>query len=372
MVDTNLKSMASDQKPSSTSGSGMDSQEGPALSTGVGSKGAGVPLQNEKNSPSFGQTNPSFSGSADSMLSSNPGNQFQSGQSAESAGQSGMSSPSSTNQPSPFASTATSQTQPSPSSFSQTQTDPYSSAPTQPPLASEQLQSPIDPPPPPTPALDPSSTVDQPPSVLTTSKKRGFPWALIFGIVAVLILGGVGFLAYQNMQLKKEVAPVAQPTPQVPLSTPPLQANPTPTTAVETTSYTSDVLPIRISLPSDWTATESENKALANQRKITAESPDFTLTGDTVSAGYQLIIGPVSDLSNKYQTFDAFAAEENADSEYQVKVVNGISWLVGENIGKTLMGQTPLTITLFAMEEDTKAAAIFDQIITSFVFTEAL
>ena len=277
------------------------------------------------------------------------------------------------NQASPLSQSSSSYTQPTSSNpLSQSPAEPQSSAQPQTPLPQDQLNSPIDPPPPPTPALDPSSTVDQPPSVLTTSKKRGFPWALIFGIVAVLILGGVGFLAYQNMQLKKEVAPVAQPTPQVPLSTPPLQANPTPTTAVETTSYTSDVLPIRISLPSDWTATESENKALANQRKITAESPDFTLTGDTVSAGYQLIIGPVSDLSNKYQTFDAFAAEENADSEYQVKVVNGISWLVGENIGKTLMGQTPLTITLYAMEEDSKAAAIFDQIITSFVFTEAL
>jgi hypothetical protein len=145
----------------------------------------------------------------------------------------------------------------------------------------------------------------------------------------------------------------------------------TPTPQIHLQQYTSKILPITLSFPSDWKVTETENPELGNQKKVTIESPDFAYQGDQVASGYQLMIGPVNNLTKTFDDFESFAQQENADQQGQVITINNIQWIQYPTSAKTLLNKTPLTVTLYSGEaEKTKAPSLFTQILSAFIIVQ--
>jgi len=233
-----------------------------------------------------------------------------------------------------------------------------------------QPPSPLEPPPPPQPVSGGGQgIIDLPPDqspLVTEPRKRKFPLTLIIFLIVIIILAGVGYLAYQNYILKnKSVTPTTTslqelPTPMV-----------TPTPQIIMQEYTSKILPITLSTPSEWKVTETENPELGNQKKITIESPDFAYQEDQVASGYQLMIGPVNNLTKKFEDFASFAQQENADQQGQIVTINNIQWIQYPTSAKTLLDKIPLTVALYSGEaEKTQAPSLFTQILSTFKFVQ--
>ena len=178
-------------------------------------------------------------------------------------------------------------------------------------------------------------------------------------ILVVIVLVSVGYLAYQNHLLTQQPSSNQQTTLSVPVTT-----NPT----VEYIAFISTILPIEFMVPNDWKTQETQNNELSNQKMIDSNSSDFAykVEGGDIASGFELRVGPVSDLTKKYDSFDAFSAEENLDGTYTQQTINGNPWLVKGNQAKTLIDNTPLTITLYSsVDRANEAVTIFNQILTS-------
>jgi len=220
----------------------------------------------------------------------------------------------------------------------------------------------LDPPPSPaSPAQPTPSTVNLENAMVQEKPKRKVPaFLIILLILVILVLGAVGYLAFQNYQMGKDLTQT--PTAKTTLIAPP--------TAIPTPGYTvfqSKILPIEFMMPSGWTAKESEDTKLADQKIIDATSPDFSYNGGSISAGFEFKVGPVNNLTKKYQTFDAFSAEENPDNLYIAKTINNTQWLVSGNEAKTLINTNPLTVALYSSADNISyATEIFNNILQSF------
>ena len=154
-------------------------------------------------------------------------------------------------------------------------------------------------------------------------------------------------------------------TPQA--TQPTLQIPPTTEPSANYTTYKSNVLPVEFMMPAGWVANESQDTELADQKVIDATSPDFSYSESSIAAGFEFKVGPVNNLTKKYDSFDAFAAEENPDNLYSIMTINGISWLVKGNEAKTLLDNTPLTVALYSSSENaSSASSIFSDILNSF------
>jgi hypothetical protein len=230
----------------------------------------------------------------------------------------------------------------------------------QPPV---QQISPLDsPPPPPTgSATDATSELK---GVISPTKAKGkFPILAILITLIILVLAGVGFLAYQNMQLKNKTALPENNI--VPVTSPIPTATPNPYLNFKTVEGVA--IPVSAMIPNDWTVEQSENPDLGNQRMIDAKSPDFAYQGASVSAGYEFRIGPVSDLTKKYDAFEEFSAEVNKDGSYDLVVYNGIKFLKLGTTAQTLIDKTPVTIALYTSPNDENNAIIlFNKIMATF------
>jgi flagellar basal body-associated protein FliL len=234
-------------------------------------------------------------------------------------------------------------------------------APQQPPT---QQISPLDPPPPPMAGTTPGVGGDLK-EVITPSKPRGkFPLLAILIILIVLVLGGVGFLAYQNMQLKNKTASPAGNTISAPVTP---FATPTPNPYLNFKTVQGESIPVEVMIPSNWTVEQTENAELGNQKMIDAKSLDFAYEGASVSAGYEFRIGPVSDLTKKYNSFEEFSAEANKDASYDVVVYNQIKFLKKDTTAQTLIDKTPVSIALYtAPVNETDSIILFNQILATF------
>jgi flagellar basal body-associated protein FliL len=240
--------------------------------------------------------------------------------------------------------------------------------PIQEPAASQQPNtqqiSPLDPPPPPMAETTPGAGGDLK-EVITSPKPKGkFPILAILIVLIILVLGGVGFLAYQNMQLKNKAATPSGNTIN-PLATP--FATPTPNPYLNFKTVTGESIPVEIMIPSDWTVEQTENAELGNQKMIDAKSLDFAYEGASVSAGYEFRIGPVSDLTKKYNSFEEFSAEANKDGSYDVVVYNQIKFLKKDTTAQTLIDKTPVSIALYTTPvNETDSIILFNKILASF------
>jgi hypothetical protein len=195
--------------------------------------------------------------------------------------------------------------------------------------------------------------------IASEKPKKGSPLLLLLIFLIIIVLGGVGFLAYQNYQLAKNTKTPAQT----------LTTLPTPTVEPSVTYkiYASKILPIEVMLPENWQATESANPKLGNQKVITAQSPDLNYQGSTISAGFYFTIGPVTDLTKKYNSFDEFTLEEGKTNTADLVVFNGIKFLKSGTSAKTLIEKTPVTITLYTSSDNSnKAIEFFNKILASF------
>jgi hypothetical protein len=228
--------------------------------------------------------------------------------------------------------------------------------------------SPLDQPPPPPPVgtqiQEPSTDLKD---VITPSKPRGkFPLITILVILIILVLGGVGYLAYSNSQLKNktEVAPTNNEVSLLPTPTPDPYAN--------FKTYTSKIIPIEVMIPNDWSVEETENVELGNQKMVSAKSLDFAYQGASISAGFEFRVGPISDLTKKYNTFEEFTAEENKDGLSDLVIFNNIKFLKQGTTAKTLIDKTPVTIALYTSPDNTNDAIImFNKILTTFKILES-
>ena len=244
-----------------------------------------------------------------------------------------------------------------------TQSEPITpTVPPQEPTSTPPIQSvsPLDsPPPPPLANGEMQDTANLKDVVISEKPKKGFPFMIILVVLIVIVLGGVGYLTYQNYQLKNKTTTPTPKTATIP--------TPSPEPYVNFTTFKSHVLPIEIMIPSSWEATESANPKLANQKLITAKSSDLAYEGATISAGYQFMVGPVNDLTKKYNSFDEFSAEENKESKEDTVVLNNIKFLKEGTTAKTLIDKTPVTIALYTSPDHASdAVLIFNKILASF------
>ena len=223
--------------------------------------------------------------------------------------------------------------------------------------------SPLDQPPPPPPVgtqiQEPSTDLKD---VITSSKPKGkFPLAVILIILIILVLGGVGYLAYSNFQLKNKT----EETPSNNgLS---LLPTPIPNPYANFKTFKSKIIPIEVMIPSNWAIEETENIELGNQKMVSVKSFDFAYQGASISAGFEFRIGPISDLTKKYDTFEEFTAEENKDGVSDLVVFNNIKFLKQGTTAKTLIDKTPVSIALYSSPVNTNDAIIlFNKILSTF------
>ncbi len=225
-----------------------------------------------------------------------------------------------------------------------------------------QNTSPFDPPPAPPQAPQPDpNPVDIGSKVVDEKPKKKTPvFLFILLLLVVIVLGAVGFLAYQNRKLASSV--VESSIEQTSLESPALNDP-----FLGYVEYKSNILPIEFKHPSGWKIEESEDPDLANQKMVTATSSDFSYEGNAISQGFQFRVGPVNDLTKKYASFDSFAAEENAGGIFTEKTINGTKWLVKDIEAKTLISNSPLTIALYANTNGAATATeVFGKILNSF------
>ncbi len=229
-----------------------------------------------------------------------------------------------------------------------------------------QTTSPLDTPPAPPSQPQPiQAPVNLGSTIMEEKPKKKLPLFLIFLLfLVVIVLGAVGYLAYQNYNLNKNI----NKTPaQTPLSKPAAEKNP----YEGYITYKSTALPIEFMVPSDWKVNETQQKDLADQKMINVDSPDFSYGEGTISKGYEFRIGPVDNLTKKYDSFDAFSAEENTGNFYSQKSINGTVWLVKSNEAKTLITNTPLTVALYSSADLAEnAVEIFNKILNSVKITQ--
>lgn len=229
-----------------------------------------------------------------------------------------------------------------------------------------QATSPLDTPPAP-PSQPPviQSQVNLGSTVMEEKPKKKLPvFLILLLLLVVIVLGVVGFLAYQNFNLSKNITPAPV---QTPLSKPPVETD----IYSGYISYKSKILPVEFMIPSDWKAEETQEKDLANQKMININSSDFTYDSGAISKGYQFRVGPVNDLTKKYDSFDAFSAEENSGNLYSQKTINGAVWLIKGNEAKTLTNGTPLTVALYSSTDLASTATdFFNKILNSVKITQ--
>lgn len=246
---------------------------------------------------------------------------------------------------------------------------PAPAAPTQEqPSMNTQTTSPFDTPPaPPTQQQASQNPTNLQGAVVENKTKKKMPVFLIILLVLVAaVLITVGYLAYQNKSLLQKVASPSTTNDQS------LSVPPTTTPSVDYVSFRSTILPLEFMVPSDWKTQEQQNNELSNQKMITSSSNDFQYKaeGGDVASGFELQVGPVSDLTKKYDTFEAFSAEENADNSFTQKTINGNTWLVKGNKAETLIDNSPLTVNLYSGPDQADAATtIFGQILNSMKIT---
>lgn len=232
--------------------------------------------------------------------------------------------------------------------------------------ANPQTTSPFDTPPAPASQTQPSAApINLGSTIVEEKPKRKTPvFLILLLILVVIVLGGVGFLAYQNYVLNKNIN--TNSTAQPSLTQPTVSVDP----YTGYTSYKSTILPIEFMIPSNWKAQESEEKDLANQKIIKVNSPDFSYQESTISSGFEFRVGPVNDLTKKYDSFDALAAETNATNIYSQKTINGTSWLVGNTQATTLLDSKPLTVAIYSsVDMSENAIETFGKILNSIRIT---
>jgi hypothetical protein len=223
--------------------------------------------------------------------------------------------------------------------------------------------SPLDQPPPPPPVgtqiQEPSTDLKD---VITPSKPKGKnPLVAILIILIILVLGGVGYLAYSNFLLKNktEETPTNNEASLLPTPTPDPYAN--------FKTFKSKIIPIEVMILSEWIVEETEDIELGNQKMVSAKSFDFAYQGASISAGFEFRIGPISDLTKKYNTFEEFTAEENKDGVSDLVIFNNIKFLKQGTTAKTLIDKTPVSIALYSSPNNTNEAIIlFNKILTTF------
>lgn len=236
-----------------------------------------------------------------------------------------------------------------------------------------QTSSPNDPPP--SPPTQPQMNQTQPDltsAVVSEKPKKKVPVLLIILLLLVIgVLGTVGFLAYQNYQLSKNMqeSPLTQASLKIPEAVEKTPVDP----YLNYVSYQSTTMPLTFMHPKGWIVEETEDEELANQKMIKINSADFSYEGSDIASGFDLRIGPVNDLTKKYDTFDAFAVEENADGLFVQEAINGHLWLVKGNEAKTLINKSPLTIALYSGQKNTQdAVSIFRNILNSINISETV
>lgn len=224
-----------------------------------------------------------------------------------------------------------------------------------------QQTSPIDPPPAPvTPNQIVPDAAGLTTAVVSDKPKRGKApvFLIILLLLVVAVLSVVGYLAYQNYNLSKAVQPTANEPITIPTTTDPYS---------DYTTHKSTLLPVEFMVPGNWIIDESEDPEIANQKMIKANSTDFAYQGSEIASGFEFRVGPVNDLTKKYDTFEAFSAEENTNSLYTTKIINQTSWLVKDSEAKTLLGKSPLTISLYTSPSlAANGLEIFNRILNSF------
>ena len=234
-----------------------------------------------------------------------------------------------------------------------------------------QMTSPNDPPP--APPSQPQMNQVQPDltSAVVSEKPKGkTPVLLIILLLLVVgVLGTVGYLAYQNYTLSKNVSDT--PPTQASLTVPEVKEEEIVDPYLNYVSHQSAIMPLTFMYPKGWIVNETENEELANQKMIKVNSADFSYEASDIAKGFDLRIGPVNDLTKKYDTFEAFAAEENTDSLFTQESINEHMWLVKGNEAKTLINKSPLTIALYASQENAQEAVnIFRNILNTINISE--
>ncbi len=242
--------------------------------------------------------------------------------------------------------------------------------PTAPPVPQNiQTTSPFDTPPaPPSQPQPAQAPVNLGSSILEEKPKKSLPFFLILLLfLVVVVLGAVGYLAYQNYNLSKNISKTDATSSQPSLSKPEVETDP----YAGYVTYKSTIIPIEFMTPASWKVEETEEKDLANQKMINVTSVDFAYGEGEISKGYEFRIGPIDDLIKKYDSFDAFSAEENSTNLYTQRSVNGTSWLIKGNEAKTLVNNTPLTIALYSSADlSSGASEIFNKILNSIKITQ--
>lgn len=232
--------------------------------------------------------------------------------------------------------------------------------------ANPQTTSPLDTPPAPASQTQPTAApINLGSTIVEEKPKRKTPTFLIFLLLlVVIVLGAVGYLAYQNYVLNKNINTntVTEPS----LTQPTVSTDP----YTGYSSYKSTILPMEFMIPSTWKAQESEEKDLANQKIIKVNSPDFSYQESTISSGFEFRVGPVNDLTKKYDSFEALAAEINATNIYTQKIINATPWLIGNTQATTLLDSKPLTVAIYSSVDMSESAIeTFSKILNSIRIT---
>ena len=228
-----------------------------------------------------------------------------------------------------------------------------------------QTVSPHDAPPPLPPSNLKTPPIDERPLTIR-SKSGNFSKiaGLVLAITIILVLAIVGYLFYQNNILKQNTVtensrPIIIPT----------SSAPTPDQTSNWINYKIQILPIELRLPPGWELSESANPELGNQKTINLYSPEFEYGEDGIIKGYQLLIGPYSELTDKYTSFDQFSTVENADERAKITTYQTIQWLKYSKSAKTLYSNIPLNVAIYSNDNDgMQAEFLFNLILPSFKF----
>lgn len=130
----------------------------------------------------------------------------------------------------------------------------------------------INPPPQEVPAVNPSPTEDQ-----TTPKRKPSAVKIIMFIIILLLLAALGYLKYQNNQLKDQIAYKPTPTP-----TPSLEPASTPDPITNWVVYTNPIHNYQMKYPPIW---ENITDPKSNHNEFSIKSPEGELIHATFFKG---------------------------------------------------------------------------------------
>jgi hypothetical protein len=219
----------------------------------------------------------------------------------------------------------------------------------------------------PTPPPQPSGPLFDEPKPNTSS--------VLLGIIAILLflaLGAAGYLLYQNLQLKNQLAQL-QLTPTSPMPVPSITPNP----SADWETYVNSIENFSFKYPTTWTVDTSKDKG--DER---SENIQVKLTKDLATIQIYANLVGIGGVGQDYQgtpikidghALYRFSVDSASNNTKQVGITDSLT----KSLGVFKISNKTYSITLIYPNSYSQSQAVelgneFDQILSTFKFLEAL